>query len=80
MLAESIVTFGPIAQLGWASASADGRRADPLRAPFAKRAAGSGQDHFDDLVGIAAAHRLKNGVVFGIERQDARAGARAPPP
>ena len=54
---------------------ADRRRADSLGAPFAKRAAGGGEGHLDDLRRVATAHRLKNRIVFGIHRQDARAGA-----
>ena len=70
-----MVTLGPIAHLGWASASA--RVALAMRSALhsPKRAARGGDRHLDDRRGIAPAQRLKNRVVLGIHRQQARAGA-----
>ena len=74
--AESIVTFRPITQFGWASACS--RVAAEMRSALHSRngPARRGDGHCLDRGRIARADRLKQGVVLGVHRQDHR--TRAP--
>ena len=69
-VAELMVTTGPIAQVGWASACV-GRDVGHLRrGAAAERAAGRGDDQPGDLAGGAAAQALGQRAVLGIDRHD----------
>ena len=75
-VAESMLIFGPIDQLGCFSASAGRAPEHRLPGPVAERAAGRGQDDALDILDPVGAERLEDGVVLGIDRQDLDPGPR----
>ncbi len=69
MVAESMVIFGPMSQVGWASASSTVTCRSCSERPGAERPAAGGEHHAGDLFAPAALHRLEQGAVFAIDRQ-----------
>ena len=76
IVAESIVIFGPIFQVGCASASSTVIASKRLEAPLAERAARGRQHEAPRLLGPAAAHRLVDRAVLGVDRDDLGAAPR----
>ena len=78
IVAESMVILLPIRQVGWLQGIGQRGAFDLLLGVVAKRPAAGGEDHALDLVRRPALHRLEDGRVFGIDRQDrARCARRA---
>ena len=71
-VAESMVIFGPIDQLGCVSASAGVAAAISSVRPVAERPARAGEDDALDVVDAPALEQLEDRVVLGIDRQDRR--------
>ena len=69
-VAELIVTTGPIAQVGWASACSGVTSASSARGPAAERSAAGRQDQPAHLVRRAAAQALGQRRVLGVDRHD----------
>ena len=86
IVAESIVIFGPIFQVGCASASSTVIVVEGREVALAEGAARGRQHEPRHLLGPAAAQRLVDRAVLGIDRDDLRPAARArraasaPPP
>ena len=69
-VAESMVTFGPMSQVGWARASATDTWASCSDRAGAKRPAAGREHHPPDLLAPARLHGLEDGAVFAIDGQN----------
>ena len=76
-VAESMVIFWPICQVGCFSASAGVTVGEAGPAAAAKRPAGRGQDEPADLGRPTAVQALMDGVVLAVDRQDRHAAGAA---
>ena len=77
-VAESTVIFGPIAQVGWARASATVTWASCSARERAKRPAAGRKHHPPHLLPAARLQRLEHGAVFAVDRQDCGVLAAVP--
>ena len=68
MVAESIVIFGPICQVGCLRASSRVALRISIGGPGAERAAGRGEDDLIDFGVLAGMHGLEDGRVFAVNR------------
>ena len=72
IVAESMVTFGPMVQVGWRSASSTVMRREGARVALAERAAAGGEHQPAHAVRALAAQALPERAVLAVDRQDAR--------
>jgi hypothetical protein len=84
MVAELIVTTGPMTQVGWASACSGVTSASSARVLPAERPAAGGDQQAADLAAAAGAQALGERRVLGVDRHDLSPGVdrwrtRGPP-